>query len=142
MNPEKLREVADFIERAPKTYNQEKFCGTAFCIAGTALLINGAFKMDPNTLMFKDFSSFGLSLLTESEKVGFNPRDRTGPAAVILGLTPRQAKDLFHPNWKPKCGRTVPQELRLMAHRAEVAACRARARKAAEGPPSREGARP
>jgi hypothetical protein len=108
VNSELFRKVADKIENQPELYCQAHIddyteCGTAHCIAGWA-----------------HFLTYG-DTYAGLDKADYRPEDSRHilSAQELLGIDNLSLK-LFHPQWKPREGLTVPQALRMIADGATV----------------------
>ena len=99
MNKKNMRAVADRIEQYPDKYDQEHFCGTAYCIAGHAVLEDGWKMQGYSTDVTKD---------EEIEYVESVAQD-------FLDLDYDETDILFDEDWKPLDGYTVPEQLRRYA---------------------------
>jgi hypothetical protein len=104
---ETFADVAEQIESVPNSYDQSVWgqpnlatpCGTRACLGGWAAIKSGALEA-------RDVQE-GSSFIREY-----------GQSA--LGITETEADVLFHSNWHPPYGMTVPQALRALAHGARL----------------------
>ena len=93
MNVKLLRQVRDYIVAHPEKYDQSKWCGSACCVAGTAVFLSG--KISVRKIRAKYSSGeFGRYLF--------------GVAKESLGLSRGQAGRLFHPCWS-----SLPERYRV-----------------------------
>lgn len=142
-----LREIADKIESDPLSYAQFTFksfalmfengerdydviwefdngshvCGTAFCIAGWAMQLNG---WTAQRRRETDASHVRYELLDWIDPEGVNRRDQVDAWAVgaeLLGLKLRdELTNIFAVNWGPREGLSVPEALRAVASGASL----------------------
>lgn len=87
------KQVLNFIETYPQFHNQAGyFCGTAACIAGTAIMFNTLKNAEVLVSTFQE---------CQAEESNFLPEDsgffwESDTAAQLLGLDEAQAADLFY----------------------------------------------
>lgn len=102
MNKKLMLEVAKRIEEDPTSYDQSSFCGTAFCVAGHAMMAAGYMQSGSKT-GDGDFVKDG----------HFEWADEK--ATELLCLTQDESDELFDESWRPFARYTVPEQLRLYA---------------------------
>jgi hypothetical protein len=119
-NTELFYRIADMIEYFPEMYDQSVWgeeapgtpCGTAFCIAGHAAHETG---------FIAPTRTYGSRVTQDWINVEFAVDDDTVVTETTptigrleLGLTPAEAEYLFHEDWCPVDGITVPEALRMI----------------------------
>lgn len=110
VNSELFRKIADRIETEPETYNQGNWA-----------------RRDP---LISDAEPEGACIFCIAEQIiGFEHHADTQKmghvgyqeiTAEALGLSDEDATKLYHADWKPREGLTVPQALRMIADGATV----------------------
>lgn len=125
-----LNQMADYLEVFPEAWNQTVWgapkektpCGTAFCIAGTAVHETNWKPTYSDTAWFDE--------ITDRWMPGDNWEEITRgndavvlvnvAAAIELGLTKAESNYLFDAEWRPKKGQSVSEVLRLIGQGAQI----------------------
>lgn len=105
--------IAALIEDDPGTYDQDEWatdCGSAFCIAGHAVIESRLLVWSRGRRGFFLPSGVEVSL----------PADVPVLARVALGLNLEESSALFSAYWKPKIGESVPAALRRIGRGGEI----------------------